>query len=284
MIMAIAPWFGSKRTLSPKIITALGKHSSYWEPFCGSMAVLLAKPPSSFELVNDLHGDLINLALVIQNEELATQLYSIASRTLCHEEILQESRQRLQGMNPPNETAPDVYRAAAYLIISWLGMNGIAGTEGCEFRGAFAVRWNNNGGNSATRWRSVTESIPDWHHRLRNVQIIRRDGFAVLESIKDADGAVIYVDPPYITKSAKYLYDFNSDDHTRLSQLLNTRFKKARVVVSYYAHEQLVEYYQPHLWSMIDCTSDKKMTHTTDKKEKSESPEVLLVNRMVEDI
>ncbi len=42
-ITAIAPWFGGKRTLAPRIIEALGKHTAYWEPFCGSMAVLLAK-------------------------------------------------------------------------------------------------------------------------------------------------------------------------------------------------------------------------------------------------
>ncbi len=50
-ITAIAPWFGSKRTLAPEIVRRLGLHRAYCEPFCGSMAVLLAKPPCSFELV-----------------------------------------------------------------------------------------------------------------------------------------------------------------------------------------------------------------------------------------
>ncbi|KKK94504.1 hypothetical protein LCGC14_2682220 [marine sediment metagenome] len=45
-IKAIAPWFGGKRNLAPKIVDALGDHRVYWEPFCGSMAVLMAKPPS----------------------------------------------------------------------------------------------------------------------------------------------------------------------------------------------------------------------------------------------
>lgn len=35
-ITAIAPWFGSKRTLAPRIVAELGKHTSYFEPFCGS--------------------------------------------------------------------------------------------------------------------------------------------------------------------------------------------------------------------------------------------------------
>jgi hypothetical protein len=60
-IKSIAPWFGGKRTMADEIVTQLGPHASYWEPFCGSMAVLLAKPESQHEHVNDLHGDLINL-------------------------------------------------------------------------------------------------------------------------------------------------------------------------------------------------------------------------------
>jgi len=43
-ITALAPWFGSKRNLAPEIVRELRRHSCYWEPFCGSMAVLLAKP------------------------------------------------------------------------------------------------------------------------------------------------------------------------------------------------------------------------------------------------
>ncbi len=65
-IKALAPWFGSKRTLAPRIVEAIGKHTVYWEPFAGSMAVLFSKPQVSAETVNDLHGDLVNLARCIQ--------------------------------------------------------------------------------------------------------------------------------------------------------------------------------------------------------------------------
>lgn len=33
-IKAIAPWFGSKRTLAPRIVEELGKHFAYWEANC----------------------------------------------------------------------------------------------------------------------------------------------------------------------------------------------------------------------------------------------------------
>ncbi len=60
-VTAPVPWAGAKRKLAPWIVAELGRHRSYWEPFCGSMAVLMAKPVASHENVNDLHGDLINL-------------------------------------------------------------------------------------------------------------------------------------------------------------------------------------------------------------------------------
>src|SRR5262249_40820765 len=86
-ITALAPWFGSKRTLAPRIVETLGPHKAYWEPFCGSMAVLLAKEPATMETVNDLHGDLINLARVVQSEPSAVELYGRLARTFMGEKL-----------------------------------------------------------------------------------------------------------------------------------------------------------------------------------------------------
>lgn len=86
-IKALAPWFGSKRTLAPRIVAELGKHRAYWEPFCGSMAVLLAKPESSHETVNDLHGDLVNLIRVVQCPTRGPALYRRLRRVVLHDAI-----------------------------------------------------------------------------------------------------------------------------------------------------------------------------------------------------
>ncbi len=93
-IKALAPWFGSKRKLAPSIVKLMGEHRVYWEPFCGSMAVLLAKPPCEMETVNDLHGDLINLAKVIQDKELGFQLYDKLCRTTHAEDLFKEATGR----------------------------------------------------------------------------------------------------------------------------------------------------------------------------------------------
>jgi DNA adenine methylase len=277
-IGAVAPWYGSKRTLAPRIVEQLGKHRNYWEPFCGSCAVLFAKDRVTYETVNDLHADLINLCRVLQDAAAGRELYGLVAGCLFCEGLLPEAREYLTT-HPVAPGALDVTRAFNYLVFSWMGLNGVSGTP-MNRTGTFAVRYSGTGGNGARRWASVVASIPDWHERLIGVQILQRDGFALLERIADEEGTAIYCDPPYIEKGSKYVHDFAPEDHARLAGLLR-RFKRARVVVSYYAHPWLNQVYSG--WTLIgsaDLGAAKAMCQGAmrDGAGRVEAPEVLLVN------
>lgn len=275
-IKALAPWYGSKRTLALAIIEQLGQHRIYWEPFCGSCSVLFGKERSTYETVNDLHRDLINLALVVQNPDLGAKLYGMVARTLFHEDLLPEAKERLAVLNSAPSIEISVEWAYWYLIFSWMGLNGVSGTV-LRHTGTFAVRYSGNGGNGATRWASVVDSIPDWHQRLIGVQILSRDAFEILERLDDAPGTAIYCDPPYLTKGAKYVHDFRSQDHQRLADLLR-RFQHSRIVVSYYDDPRLADLYPG--WGKLVCDVPKAMGNSgmRDKESKAKTPEVLLVN------
>lgn len=278
-IKAIAPWFGGKRTIAPVIVDLIGGHKEYWEPFCGSMAVLFAKPVCSMETVNDLHGDLINLARVIQDPTLGEQLYDKLSRTLCAERFFRESKDRwISGVTKPGEM--DIDRAYDYFVASWMGLNGVSGTERCNYQ--FAVRWCGSGGHGAKRWKSVVSSMPAWHQRLRNVLIIERDAFEVVGNIKDGDSTAIYCDPPYLEKSDKYIHDFSESDHQRLATALS-RFKKSRVIVSYYDHQELDVLYPDWIKIKVKNTRQSLRNSTRGKKKKptANRTEVLLINHAV---
>lgn len=57
------PWFGGKRRAAPIVWGAFGNVGHYVEPFCGSCAVLLARPRShlpAVETVNDADGMIAN--------------------------------------------------------------------------------------------------------------------------------------------------------------------------------------------------------------------------------
>jgi hypothetical protein len=132
-IRSVAPWFGGKRTMADTIIAEAGEHRSWWEPFCGGVSIILQKPRCRQEALNDLHGDLTNLSMVLASER-CPELYAKAWRTLyceglynaCRDAIAvraSRSRSRPRSVDPAH-----VERAYRYLVLSWMGRNGAAGT------------------------------------------------------------------------------------------------------------------------------------------------------------
>ncbi len=236
-ITALTPWFGSKRTIAPAIVEALGRHSVYWEPFCWSMAVLMAKAPCKTEVVNDLHGDMVNLARVIQHPMLGPALYRRLRRVLSSQALFGDSLRicRESERWEPSE-GPDLDRAFHYFVVAWQGMNGVAGTR--FYSTNYCRRFSSTGGDAGTRWAGAVRSIPAWRRRMEKVQILQSDALELLARIDDADSVAIYCDPPYLVKGAKYLHDFDAADHQRLADALR-RFRRSRVVVSYYEDPRL---------------------------------------------
>jgi DNA adenine methylase len=276
MIGALAPWAGSKRTLCPLIVDALGPHNIFWDIFCGSMALLLGKPPCRSEVVNDLHGDLINLARCLQDYRLGPALYRRLRRVLCSEELFHESREALRA-RPEAAVAdsPDVERAFHYFVQSWQGMSGFAGSTSSDTN--FAKRYTSTGGDPAVRWRRAVMSIPAFRRRLEGVVVLRCDGIDLAEKIEDRDGTVIYADPPYLKKGIRYLHDFTPAHHARLAKALR-RFKHTRVVVSYYEHGDLTTLCPGWFVRRVDATKGLGNQSKRDRKGAVAAPEVLLCN------
>ena len=90
----------------------------------------------------------------------------------------------------------------------------------------------------------------------------------------------LYVDPPYLKDTraggAKYLHEFEEDDHVRLAEMLG-RFNQARVVVSYYDDPRLEQLYPG--WTIRKCYRQKNL-HVQNRRGAGTSvaPEVLLLN------
>jgi DNA adenine methylase len=304
-IKAVAPWFGGKRTMAPDIVAELGKHTQYFEPFCGSMSVLFAKEPSQKETVNDLHGDLVNLAKVVQGRG-AVDLYDRLQRVIVCEGLLEEARKHLD--EPANFECYEresgyacldaIERAYWYFLASWMGRNGTAGTERLDYQ--IAVRWTKNGGSPTVRFRNAAESVPAWHRRLQNVVILRRDAFQIIDRFEDDPSTAIYVDPPYAAETrsnvsddvqtkggggGRYLHEFSHaggalfgarDDHARLAEVLRG-YKHARIVVSSYECERYRELYKG--WTFLDKTRQKHLHAQNGRGARpKDAPEVLIIN------
>ena len=270
---SILPYYGGKRSMAPHIVQELGPHHAYFEPFCGGLSVILAKPRSQQETVCDLNGDLINLAKVMADATDGPRLYRYARRLLAAEDTYiesQEWREALKGCEPAYAFA----RAVNYFAESWLGRNGLTGSK--YLGNSFCVRYTPGGGSTATRWRHAVDSIPAFRRRLRDVTILCRDAFGVIDSIPDVAGVSIYCDPPYLAKSKPYIHDFESEDHRRLAHALR-RFTKARVVVSYYDYPKLDELYAG--WEKRLFIRHKNLSNASESPPSgSKCTEVLLTN------
>jgi DNA adenine methylase len=242
------------------------------------MAVLLAKEPSAFEAVNDLHGDLTNLARVVRDEGLSGRLFWRLRRTLAAEGLFRESLAAIRSGPAPSWEGSDpdsrLDRAYHYFVVSWLGVNGVAGSK--RKGSSYARRYTSGGGDPGVRFAAAVESLPDWHERLRRVLIYSACGLEVCERVEDRDGTVVYCDPPYLVKGSSYDHDFTPEDHRRLAAALG-RFMKTRVVVSYYDHPDLDVLYPG--WVRVELPVTKAMVNGTNRRVGGpvSAPEVLLV-------
>jgi len=267
---AFAPWAGCKRMMAARyIVPLLGPHHAYWEPFCGGAAVFLAKPPTRIEVLNDLHGDLTNLIRTIADPKLSLRLYRRLRDTMFCEALHTEAQESLQGARAPLD------RAYFYFIKVWMSWGGVAGTTRAGFK--MSIRYTNKGGHQAARFRSAVASISAWKRRLRHATILNQDAFELIARIDDAPETVIYVDPPYLEKRLKYEHDLLALDHIRLAQALH-KFKRTRIVLSYYDHAALRDLYPDWTCHKIEVT--KALAQMARREsERQRVVEVLLVNK-----
>lgn len=69
MLRAPFPWFGGKRRAASRVWSALGNVDHYVEPFCGSAAVLLARPHvGRCETINDADGMVSNFWRAVRSQ------------------------------------------------------------------------------------------------------------------------------------------------------------------------------------------------------------------------
>lgn len=313
LINALSPWFGAKRSLSEPLARAIGNPKAFWDVFCGSCAVLFSLPRCAFEVVNDLNADLINLARWVRSEQWPT-LHDRLERTFVGPDIFNESAAVIEGTEFSAESAPSLERAYHFMVYSWQGRSGTLGTVG---RQSFAMRHTSNGGNQARRFRSAVASMPEWADRLANVTILNDNAFTLIPKIEDKRGTVIYADPPYFKKSAKYVHDFaecsackgrgplpshcrcgacvqpgqqhhngpcrvcrvckGRDGHVALAEAL-ARFKLTRVVVSYYDHPRVAELYPGWKIERVEVTKAMAQPGKRDEEGATKAVEVIVTN------
>jgi DNA adenine methylase len=204
---------GSKWGLARRIVEMMPECKRYIEPFAGSAAMLLAKPKSDVEIINDLDDELVNLYSVLRDHAKREQLIEDVELT-----PYAEAEMRAVCSASPAEDA--VERARRYLVRSWFDIAGLRPHSAPCFRLPGEKQSNIR---PASVWSRLPERIARVGIRLRDVEIRSIDAVRFIAG-HNSPGTLVYADPPYVheTRSSKryYRHEMTDSDHERLLDAL----------------------------------------------------------------
>lgn len=225
-------YFGGKMRAADKIISLLPSHGHYVEPFAGSMAVLLAKPRSQMETVNDLDRNLMTFWRILRErpDDLAMAMALTPHARAEHLEAY-----RLDEID-----GDDLERARRVWVILSQGRGGSMRRTGWRF-------YRNPGASTYAMpdyLDAYVRRVPPCADRLSGVSLECRDAFEVIADYGQHPDVLLYVDPPYLgtTRSANYAHEMLSEnEHRTLAETLNRAH--AAVVLSGYSSPLYDEIY-----------------------------------------
>ena len=224
-------WHGGKHYLAKKIIALMPPHLHYVEPYFGSGAVLLERDPNRnwlndgngtilpssargcSEVVNDVHGDLMNFWAVLRDPLLFNEFQRMVAAIPFSEGIWESAGELTCQVNA-------VERAVGFFIRC---RQSRAGTFK-DFATLSRNRTRRGMNEQASAWLTVIEGLPEIHARLKQVVILNHDALQVIRQ-QDGEKTLYYLDPPYLFETrattGQYEYEMTEAEHTELLEVLS---------------------------------------------------------------
>jgi len=202
------PYFGGKVQYASKIIDRLPAHKRYIEPFAGAASVLLNKPESQIEILNDKNENVVNFFQVLRTRR--DKLVEFLDATPYSRAECERWEQQFYGESDLPELDP-VARAGRWFALRHM---------------RFAGRMSRHGGfsapgekNEARDYRKNIDALEAVRRRLENVVLECEDFATVLDRYGDGKiPTLAYVDPPYVGNEEDY--GLGGFDHKRLVEAL----------------------------------------------------------------
>jgi DNA adenine methylase len=197
---------GSKASLVPQILSHLPSHQLYVETHAGSAAVLLGKPTSRIEVMNDKDDALVNFFRVLR--ERRDDLLRLLRLTPY---ALTEWRRCRATLADPDADGLELARRF-YVSV-------------CQSFAGFGEKFNRSTHKPhAIYWRDRMERLDEVADRLRTVVIEALDATECIAKY-DSAKTVFFVDPPYVRSSRSklgpaYRCDMTDADHLCLLKAL----------------------------------------------------------------
>lgn len=248
-------WYGGKFNHLNWLLPLLPKASHYCEPFAGSAAVLLNRPPSPVETYNDIDGEVVNFFRMLRNQQ-EELIQAIGLTPFSREEL------RIAAEEPTGDLT-ELERARRFFVRARQVRTGLAQTAS-EGRWAHCKLTSRAGmAGAVSRWLGSVEGLSEIVQRLLRVQIENAPAIEVIHRY-DSEETLFYCDPPYPHDSRgdanAYRYEMSDRDHEKLAETL--RSVKGKVALSGYHCNLLDKLYKD--WNCIDapakqCLSVKQL-------------------------
>jgi len=247
-------WYGGKFSHLEWLLPLLPEAHHYCEPFAGSAAVLLNRPPAPVETYNDIDGEVVNFFRVLRDDQeaLARQ---IALTPFSREEFY-------QAVGDKARTASDIERARRFFVRARQARTGLAQT-------ATLGRWANCKNTSRSgmsgvisRWLGGIEALDVIAPRLLRVQIENRPALDVIR-LYDSKDTLFYCDPPYLhtTRGDSKAYGFEMDEEQHVALAACLRRITGKAAISGYRCDLMDRLYKG--WRRFDA--DEKHCHSIKK-------------------
>lgn len=208
-------------SIAAEIVALLPAHSHYVEPYCGSLSVLLAKPPAPKETVNDLDGELMLFWRVLRDRP--EQLARVCALT-------PHSRAEHAAAGDP---ANDELEAARRI---WVRLT--QGRSGTLRKVGWRYYINPSGSSLGmpAYLAAYVDRLAPAAERLATVSLECRSALDVINAYGSHADALLYVDPPYpgsTRAGANYRHEMTGEaEHRELAEALHAA--RAAVVISGY--------------------------------------------------
>jgi len=216
------PYAGGKQALAPRIVALMPAHRHYVEPFAGALSVLLAKPVSTIETVNDLDSEIVTFWQVLR--ERPDELERMCALTPHSRELLNLVRQPAPG-------ATDLEKAWRV----WVRLTQGRGARHTAHQDGWRFTHGGNRMSTARYLDGYLARIVPAAQRLRMVSLEHRPALDVIKCYDRSD-TLFYVDPPYLGSTrygSQYAHEMISeDDHAELLHAL--KICRGKVMLSGY--------------------------------------------------
>lgn len=198
------PYPGGKTYHAKHIVPLLPKHRRYVEPFAGSASVLLNKPESYIEVINDVDRDVVQFFRTARDhhDELVEWLRYVPFSRDVH---LRWTREFFDGHRPDDA----IERAGRWFSLRYTSYGAkLGGSSGFKTSGLRS---------EPRSFRGAIDSLENVVDRLAEVTIECQDYQQVIERYDDAE-TIFYCDPPYL--GTEHYYNDDGFDHDTLAGVL----------------------------------------------------------------